>query len=125
MAKAVHSDVLDQALNYIKNNGTRRCMCSAEPTTYAEATSTYKLADVDIDSADYTGPADGSTSGRKLTVNQQTGVTIDSTGSVTHEAIVDVSNSKLLYVTTVPSTSVTAPESRTFESWSVELRDPT
>lgn len=125
MAKSVHNDVLDQSLNYMKNNGTRRCMCSAEPTTYTEATSTYKLADLDITSTDYTGPADGDTSGRKLSVNQKTGVTIDTTGTVTHEAIVDVTNTKLLYVTTVTPTSVTASESRTFELWIIEIRDPT
>lgn len=100
MGKSVSNTVLDQALNYIKNNGSRLCFCSAEPTTYTEAITTYKLADVDITSGDYTGPADGDTSGRKLTVNAQTGITVDSDGTPTHLAIVDVTGTELLYVTT-------------------------
>lgn len=124
MAKTVHNDVLDAALNYVKTNGTRRCVCSQEPTTYTEATATYKLLDVDIISTDYTGPADGDSSGRKLTVNQKTGVAVDSSGTVAFEAIVDVSNTKLLYVTTVTSQVVTAGNTATLNSWKIEIADP-
>lgn len=37
MAKRVMTLVLDQTLNYIKNNATQECACSAEPTTAYEA----------------------------------------------------------------------------------------
>lgn len=124
MAKSVHNDVLDAALNYIKTNGTRLCLCSAEPTTYTEAITTYKLADVDIISTDYTGPADGDVSGRKLAVDGQTGVAVDSNGTATHLAIVDVSNTKLLYVTTISSQVVTAGNTATLGTWDIELEDP-
>ena len=40
MAKTVHDDVLDGALNIIKNNCTRQVACSAQPTTYAEGNAT-------------------------------------------------------------------------------------
>lgn len=46
MAKIVHDDVLDGALNIIKNNCTRMVACSAQPTTYTEGNATYALADV-------------------------------------------------------------------------------
>lgn len=98
MPKTVHNDVLDGALNIIKNNCTSEVLCSQEPTSYAEASSTYALADVTVDSSDFTA-GDGDTSGRKLTVAQQASVTVDTTGKGTHIALLDVSNTKLLYVT--------------------------
>lgn len=57
MSKSVHDDVLDGALNVVKNNATRICVCSTQPTTYTEAITTYKLAIKTITSADFTGPA--------------------------------------------------------------------
>ena len=69
----------DAGLNYLKNNVTRLCACSAEPTTYTEAITTYKLANVTVDSSDFT-VADGAVNGRKVTVAQQTPVTVDANG---------------------------------------------
>jgi len=105
MAKFTHSDVLDGALNIIKNNSTRLIACSAQPTTYAEATSTYELADVTVSSSDYT-ITNGDTSGRKLTRAAKSAVPVDVSGTVTHIAEVDVTNSKLLNVTTTASQGV-------------------
>lgn len=67
MPKFTNDDVLDASPNAIKNNATRICVCSAQPTTYAEAITTYKLAIKTITSADFTGPANGDVSGRKRT----------------------------------------------------------
>jgi hypothetical protein len=126
MAKTVHDDVLDGALNIIKNNCTRQVACSAQPTTYTEANATYALADITVDSADFTA-ANGDTSGRKLTVAAQTGVLIDASGTATYIALLDVANSKLLYVTTCTSQALTANGSNTvnFPAWDLEIADPT
>ena len=126
MAKSVHDDVLDSALNYLKNNGDRLCICSAEPTTYTEAITTYKLAITTIDSADYTGPANGDTSGRKIAVNAQTGITVDSSGNATHVAIAkSVATSTLLYVTTCTSQALTSGNTVNTPAWDIEIADPT
>jgi hypothetical protein len=124
MAKTVHDDVLDGALNILKNNVTRMVACSAQPTTYTEGNATYALADVTLASGDFTN-ADGNTSGRKTTIAQKTGVTVDSSGTATHVALLDVSNSKLLYVTTCTSQALTAGNTMTFNSWKIEIADPT
>lgn len=124
MGKSVHDDVLDGALNIIKNNCTRMTACSAEPTTYTEGNATYALADVTLASGDFTN-ANGDTNGRKTTVAQKTGVTVDSSGTATHVALLDVSNSKLLYVTTATSQALTAANTMTFNSWKIEIADPT
>ncbi len=124
MAKTVHDDVLDGALNILKNNVTRMVACSAQPTTYTEGNVTYALADVTLASGDFTN-ADGTTSGRKTTIAQKTGVTVDSSGTATHVCLLDVSNSKLLYVTTCTSQALTSGNTMTFNSWKIEIADPT
>lgn len=97
MARSVHNDVLDGAHNVLKNNVTREVMCSQPPTTFTEANVTYALADVTVDSTDFT-LADGDTSGRKVTVAAQSSVLIDNTGIATHVALLDVDDTKLMYV---------------------------
>lgn len=124
MAKSVHDDVLDGALNIIKNNCTRMVACSAQPTTYTEANATYALADVTMSSTDFTN-ANGDSSGRKTTVGAKTGVTVDASGTATHIALLDVANSKLLYVTTCTSQGVSVGGTVDFGSWKVEIADPT
>lgn len=126
MAKAVHDDVLDGAHDIIRNNATRMVACSAQPTTYTEGNATFALADVTMSSSDFT-KANGDTSGRKLTVGAKSSVLIDTTGTATHVALLDVTNSKLLYVTTCTSQALTANGSNTvnFPAWDIELADPT
>lgn len=127
-----HSDVLDAALNIIKNNCTRITICSAEPTSFDEANNEddgspagYKLADHTVSSSDFTGPAAGDTSGRKLTLNQLTGVTACDTGTSTHLAFLDVSNTKLLYVKELASSkAITDTETYTIAANDIEILDP-
>lgn len=123
MAKTIANAVYDAALNYIKNNCTRVVACNAEPTTYTEANATYALADVTVDSSDFTGPADGTVSGRKLTFGAQTGVTVDTPDDATHVAFLDVSNSALLYVTTCSTTPIAGTVN--IGAVVIEMRDPT
>lgn len=123
MAKSVHNDVLDGALNIIKNNCTRMVACSTEPTNFTEANATYALADVTMASTDFT-VADGDVSGRKVTVAAKTGVLVDASGTYAHVALLDVSNSKLLYVTTGTSQALTAGNTVDFPAWDIEIADP-
>lgn len=124
MAKTVHDDVLDGALNIIKNNCTRQVLCSTQPTTYTEANVTYALADVTVASGDFTA-ANGDTSGRKLTVAAKNGVTVDTSGTSAFVALLDVANSKLLYVTTHTGQALTAANTVNIGAWDIEIADPT
>lgn len=120
MAKWANDSVMDAALDKIAT-GTIMTACSAQPTTRTEAVTTYKLADIVIDSGDFS-KANGDTSGRKVTIAQQADVTIDSSGDVTHVAICDGSN--LLYVTTCTTQTLTSGNTVTFPAWDVEFADP-
>ena len=120
MAKFASDAVLDALLDKVAT-GTILTVCSAQPTTRAEAVTTYKLADVTVDSGDFT-KANGDVSGRKVTVGQQDDVPVDSNGTATHVAICDGTN--LLYVTTCTSQVLTSGNTVTVPAWKIEVSDP-
>jgi hypothetical protein len=124
MAQFANDDIMDAALNLIKTNCDKMVACSAQPTTYAEANATYALADVAMTSTDFTGPANGDTSGRKITVASKSGVTVDTSGTATHVALLDTVNERLLYVTTCPSQAVASGGTVSFGAWAIEIADP-
>src|SRR3990167_5328801 len=67
MAKTVHANVLDGAFDVL-DQADLMTVCSAQPTTYTEAITTFKLADIAMTpDTDFT-KANGDTSGRKVTV---------------------------------------------------------
>lgn len=124
MAKAVHNDVLDAALDKIAT-ATTLSVCSQEPTTRTEAITTYKLMDVTLTAGDGNGDytvADGDVSGRKLTVTAQSSVTVDTSGTGNHLALCD--GSDLLYVTTCSPVALTAAATEDIDAFDIELRDP-
>ena len=105
MAKWANDSMMDAALSYV-DDATLLTVCSAQPTTYAEASATYKLADVVLTAGAGNGDftlANGDSSGRKLTVAQQSNMDIDSSGTATHVALCISGSSTLLYVTTCTS----------------------
>lgn len=126
MAKWSSDDLMDAALNVVKNGATRQVACSAQPATFAEANATYALADVTMASGDF-ALANGDTSGRKLTMAAKSGALIDTSGTATHVALLDVAGSRLLYVTTCTALALTANGTNTvsFPAWAIEIGDPT
>ena len=122
MAKACNDAVMDAALDYIATS-TKMIACSAQPTTYTEANATYALADIVIDSGDFT-KANGDSSGRKVTISAQNAVDVDTTGTATHVALVITASSTLVYVTTCTSASLDAAGTVNFPAWDIEIADP-
>ena len=123
MAKTTHDDVLDGALSIIKNNATQISACSAQPTTYEEATDTYMLAiKSDLTSADFVVADD--TSGRKVTVATQAAVEIEDSGTAVYIALCDVDD-RLLAVTTCNSQALVDGNTVTFPAWKIGIADPT
>ena len=120
MAKASPDTTIDAMLDEIAT-ATRMVACSAEPANFA-GIAAVALADVVMAGGDFTN-ADGDTSGRKVTVAQKTGVTIDTTGTANHVSLDD--GTDLIYVTTATSQALTAAGTVTFNSWKVEVADPT
>ena len=131
MAKSVIDAMLDAALSYLANNSTRLAVCSAIPASYAEATTTYDggagkycLALKTITSADFTGPADGDSNGRKITVNQQAGLSVLATATAVYVVLCD-SSVGIILVTTCTSQALTLGNTVTVPAFKDEIADPT
>lgn len=122
MAKLLADAALDLALNLVKNNCNLMVACSQQPTTYTQATSTYALASVAMTSGNYT-LADGDIDGRKLTTAAKNTVAVTTSGTITHVALVDTTNSVLYIVTTTTSQAVTAGNTIDFPAWALALAD--
>lgn len=102
-------------------------VCSAQPTTYAEATTTFSLADVAVTPGTGGGDftiADGDTSGRKLTLAAQSAIPVDATGTATHIALTKSGDTTLRYVTTCTSQALTSGNTVNVPAFDLELADP-
>jgi len=121
MGKNVHDSVLDGALNVIKSNCNLICVCSSEPTTRSHAVSSYKLASVAMSSADFS-VASGSSGGRKVTVAKQSSLSVDSTGSAQHVALVDAA--KVLLTTICTKQNLTKGNKVNIPAWTDTIADP-
>jgi hypothetical protein len=122
MAKIVHNDVLDGAFDVL-DQADIQTVCSQQPTTRTEAITTFKLADVAMTpNTDFT-KADGDTSGRKVTVAAKSAVPVDTTGDATHLALCD--GTRLLYVTTCTTQTLTSGNTVNLPAWDIEIADPT
>lgn len=125
MAKFINDVVLDAQLEKVAT-GTNIHLCSSQPTTKTEADTTYQLASSTLTTGDGNGDytiANGDVNGRKITISQQTGITVDNSGTGTHLAIVDATN--VLLVTTITSQAVTAATTITFNAFDYSTSDPT
>ncbi len=118
MAKYQIDLMLDQALSYISANAVELYVCTAQPANRAAAISTG-LTGAAIPS--YTGPVNGDTSGRKLTVDSEIDIAITATGSATHVAL--CSGTTLLYVTTCTTQALTSGGTVTTPAWDIEIAD--
>ena len=126
MAKAAPDAVLDKTPTEICT-ATRLCVCAGQPTTYTEAITTFKLADVDLTAGDGLGDyviGNGDTNGRKVRVGAQSAVPIDTSGTADHIALVRVADTTLIFVTTCTSQALTSGGTVDVPVWDVKVADP-
>ena len=120
MADFVHDDVLDAAVSEIADNATILHICSSQPPNYAG------IASVTLGNKStptFTGPADGDTSGRKITVDAITDGSVTATGTASHFAIAD--GSRLLAAGDLAaSQGVTSGNTFTLAAFDIEIPDP-
>jgi hypothetical protein len=113
--------VLDNGLNVLDTEASRVDICSQEPTSYAEATSTYTLGNET--SISISAPADASPNGRKVTLAAVSGASVTNTGTATHYAISDTSNSRLLATGSLSASQVVT-SGNTFSLTASDIRIP-
>ena len=128
MAKFASDDIMDAALDVVINNADKLVVCETQPASYSDATTDKgnggdALGETSVGSGDFS-KADGDTSGRKLTVAAQSGITVDVDGTADHAALVDDTNSRLLTVTTITSQGVSAGGTMDVQAYDEEIEDP-
>ena len=128
MAVFANDLIMDAALDYIADNGSRICVCSSQPGSYAlaRATTGAMLAEstVAIDSTDYT-LANGDTSGRKVTTPAQADMTIAASGVADHVAIVSTGLTSLISITLCTTQQLTTGNTVTVPAFDQEIADVT
>lgn len=98
----LNDNVLDAALEYIATNATHLYICSQEPATLTEATTTYALGSKSAPT--FGALQDRAGGGRELPVDAITGGAVTSTGTATHYAL--VSNTELLAASAISNPQV-------------------
>lgn len=116
----LYDAALDAALNLIKTDGVRIDICSQEPATYAEATSTYTLGNKT--SVALAGPSDASPNGRKLDTPAFTDGSVTGNGTATHWSITDGTDT--LVATDALSNPQTVYSGNDFGLASMEIKFP-
>jgi len=115
--------VLDNGLTVLDTEANRVDLTSQEATSYAEATSTYTLGNKT--SISIGAPTDRTGGGRKVTMAAISDGSITGTGTATHYAIVDTSNSRLLVTGALTaSQSVTTGNTFSLEALDIGIPDP-
>ena len=122
MTAHVNDSVIDDGLSSLKSAARYLYICSQEPTTYTEASSTYALGSKDAGAGNiFPGAIAAGTNGRKVTTLDITDGTVSSTGTATHWAVTDASN--LLAVGALSaSKGVTSPGSFTLPPLDITVR---
>lgn len=117
----ISDEVFDQGLDYADTNGTRIDICSQEPTTYAEATSTYTLGNK---TGLNTGATEnGATDGRRVIVPAITDGSVTATGTASHWALTDGSSLLIATGSLTSSQAVTSGNTFTLDAISITIRD--
>ena len=96
MLRKLSNNSLDATLVYIRDNAETLYVCNNEPTTYLEASDTYKLATKA--NPTFTGPVDGDEGRRELTVNAVTDGVINANGEARFAALVKDATNELVAV---------------------------
>ena len=115
--------VFDNGLTVLDTEASSVHVTSQEATTYTSATSTHTLGN--STSLSIGAPGDRTGGGRKVTVAQITDGSVTGTGTATHYALVDVSNTRLLATGALTaSQSVTSGNTFTLAAFDIGIPDP-
>ena len=120
--KSQNDLMLDAAFDYIRGIVTTMSICTTQPTTYSQAFTVNTLALVAMASTDIT-TTPGDTSGRKMHVGSETGMTVVTTGAANHIALIDTDGTALLFVTTCTTQALTTGNTVNIPAWDDEILD--
>jgi len=115
--------VLDNGLTVLDTEASHLYVTSQEAATYAGASSTYALGVKATPTV--SAPAARTPNGRKVTVSAITDGTVSATGTATHYALVDSTNSRLLATGSLSaSQALTSGNTFTLTSFDIGIPAP-
>jgi len=115
--------VLDNGLTVLDTEANKILITSQAATTYTEANATYALGN--STSLSIGAPADRSGGGREVVVAAITDGSVTGTGTATHYAIVDTTNTRLLATSTLTAPqAVTSGNTFTLSYIAIGIPDP-
>ncbi len=117
----INDEVFDQGLDYADANGTRVDICSQEPTSYSAATSTFTLGNKTTLNTGSTQA--GATDGRRVIVPAITDGSVTATGTATHWALTNGSDTLIATGALTASQAVTSGNAFTLDAISLTIRD--
>jgi len=117
----IADNIFDSGLSYAQTNGSRIDVCSQEPTSYAEATSTYTLGNKT--GLTVGAPTNGDTNGRKVVVPAITDGSVTGTGTASHWALTDGSGELLATGSLSASQGVTNGNTFTLGAIDITIAD--
>lgn len=112
----------DSGLSWVTTNGTRLDICSAEPTTYTQATATNTLGNDTVT----TGAAENNTpDGRKVVVAAITAGSVSGDGTANSWALTDGASVLIATGTVTTPQVVTNGNTFTLDAIDIAIRDAT
>jgi hypothetical protein len=115
--------VYDNGLTVLDTEANAIHICSAEPTTYAEATSTLTLGNAT--GVTVGAPADRTGGGREVVVDAAADGNVTADGTASHYAVVDTVNARLLAASALTASQVvTNGNTFTLASFTIGIPDP-
>jgi len=118
---SINPEVFDQGLDYADTNGTRIDICTTEPTTYTEATSTYTLGSANVDVG---ATSAGSTDGRRVLVPAVAAGNVTVNGSAAFWGLTDNSGELIAAGALSAVQAVTSGNTFTLNAIAITIRDP-
>lgn len=116
----INDNVFDQGLNWADTNGTRLDICSTDPGgTYATVTGNT----LGNDTVNTGAPQDGATDGRRVTVPPISAGSVTGTGTATHWALTNGTDTVVASGALSSSQAVTSGNTFTLDAISITLRD--
>jgi len=118
----INDRVFDNGLSALTSEANKLTITSQEVVTYTEGNATYALGSKTSPTVGSVG--DRSPTGRKVTVSAITDGSVTATGTATHWALLDTSNSRLLATGSLSSSqSVTNGNTFTLTAFDIGIPD--
>jgi hypothetical protein len=117
---AINDEVFDQGLDYADTNGTRIDICSADPGLTYSSVTTNTLGN---DTVNTGVTQDGVTDGRRVVVPAITAGSVTATGTATHWALTNGTDTVIASGALSSSQAVTSGNTFTLDAISITIRD--